>query len=68
VTLVPHAFTAIQSQCHPEQREGSGFLPVPPASLPLAETQIPRFARDDFSARDDIRQFRLSRVKHPPKL
>jgi len=27
--------------CHPEQSEGSGFVPAP------AETQIPRFARND---------------------
>src|SRR2546423_15143029 len=33
--------------CHPERSEGSGFLPAPSLMPPQAETQIPRFARDD---------------------
>jgi hypothetical protein len=33
--------------CHPEQREGSWFLPAPTKLLGRANTKIPRFARDD---------------------
>jgi hypothetical protein len=35
------------TDCHPEQREGSWFLPAPPVSPLRAEAKIPRFARDD---------------------
>jgi hypothetical protein len=42
-------FTVLSSRafCHPEQREGPGFL-LAPAILPApANTQVPRVARDD---------------------
>src|ERR1700688_4125893 len=42
-------WTGLKNTCHPERSEGSGFLPVRSVSLQQANTQIPRFARDDRS-------------------